>query len=80
MSEDEAKSDLSSLVSDAFPESMVTNWIVIAETFTADSRSLQIATSDNMTTWLASGMLNCASDIVLNQQYDLDFEVIDDDE
>jgi uncharacterized BrkB/YihY/UPF0761 family membrane protein len=80
MSEEESKSDLSNLLSDAFPESMVTNWIVIAETITSESRSLQLATSEGMTTWLASGMLNCAGDIVLNQQYDVDFDVSEDDD
>jgi hypothetical protein len=76
MSEEEPQFDLSSLVSDAFPDRIVSNWVVIAETVSADSRTMQIATSENMTTWLATGMLSCAQDIVMNQHY----EVEDDDD
>lgn len=77
MSDEDSKFDFSSLVSDAFPNLMVSNWIVIAETVSTDSRSMQIATSDGMTTWLATGMLSCAGDIVVNSQYEID---IDDDD
>lgn len=72
MSEEEPQMDLSSLVSEAFPDKIVTNWVVIAETISADSRSMQIATSESMTTWLATGMLSCAQDIVMNSQYEVD--------
>lgn len=67
--EDEPRDEMAKMVDDAFPESMVLNWIVIAETVNSDERHLQMATSDGMTTWLATGMLNCANEIVINQHY-----------
>jgi hypothetical protein len=78
VSEEEPQVDLSSFVSDAFPQKIVANWVVIAETVSADSRTMQIATSENMTSWLAAGMLSCAQDIVMNQQYDVDDDEHDD--
>lgn len=76
MSDESPDIDFSTFVSEAFPDKIVTNWVVIAETVSSDSRTMQIATSENMTTWLASGMLSCAQDIVVNSQYEID----DDDE
>ena len=67
--ESEQNDEMAKMVDDAFPESMVLNWIVIAETVHSNERHLQMATSDGMTTWLATGMLNCANEIVINQHY-----------
>jgi hypothetical protein len=69
MAEKEPGDEMANMVNDAFPESMVLNWIVIAETVNSDERTLQMATSEGMTTWLATGMLNCANEIVINQHY-----------
>lgn len=72
--EDEAQDLFKGMVNDAFPEKMVTNWIIIIESVNTETRELDIATSEGMTTWLATGMLNCASEIVLNQGYGVDTE------
>lgn len=77
--DEEPQEEMAKMVDDAFPESMVLNWIVIAETVNSNERNLQIATSDGMTTWLAQGMLNCATEIVINQHYALTEEQDDGD-
>ena len=47
------------IVRSAMPEATVKSWIVIAETVGEDGQvSLVFQTSDNMTRWLADGMLN----------------------
>jgi hypothetical protein len=80
VSEENNQFDLHQMVNEAFGEKMITNYIIIAETVSTNERSLQIATSDGMTTWLASGMLNCASDIVLNQNYEIDLDEDEEDD
>lgn len=66
MAEHGEEKDFQNLISDAFPDHMITNWIIIAEVVDNDSRDLHVGTSEGMTTWLASGMLKCASEIILN--------------
>jgi hypothetical protein len=61
--------DIRGMVDGAFPDRMITNWIVIAESLTEDGSDLHIATSDGMTAWLASGMINCAGEIILTNSY-----------
>lgn len=61
--------DFTKMISDAFPDRMITSWIIVAESITGDSKELHVATSDEMTTWLATGMLNCAGEIILNSGY-----------
>ena len=80
MAEESEPLDLQQMVNDVFSEQVVSNYIVVAEIVSAEERSLRIATSDGMTTWLASGMLNCASDIILNQNYEVDLDEDDDDD
>jgi hypothetical protein len=47
------------IVRSAMPEATVKSWIVIAETVDDEGNiSLTFQTSDNMTRWLADGMLN----------------------
>lgn len=47
------------IVRDAMPDQVIKSWIVIAESVDEDGRvSLSMQTSDNMTRWLADGMLN----------------------
>lgn len=59
--------DLKGLIADAFPEQVITNWIIIAEVVDNDSRDLNIGTSDGMTSWLGAGMLECAKEIILSR-------------
>lgn len=65
--------DLQGLISEAFPEQMITNWIIIAEVLDSDSRDLHLGTSDGMTTWLGTGMLDCAREIMMTRELDASF-------
>ena len=65
--------DLQGLISEAFPEQMITNWIIIAEVLDNDSRDLHLGTSDGMTTWLGTGMLDCAREIMMTRELDASF-------
>lgn len=61
--------NIEELMRESFPDRMITNYIIIAESVSADTKDLHVSTSDQMTTWLATGMLNCASEVILNQGY-----------
>lgn len=69
MSKDDDKKEIDNLIAGAFPDTVLVNYIVIVETFTDDGRDLSISTSEGMTPWLATGMLKCAADIIMGQQY-----------
>jgi hypothetical protein len=72
--------DLQGLISEAFPEQMITNWIIIAEVLDNDSRDLHLGTSDGMTTWLGAGMLDCAREIMMTRELDASFFYSDNDD
>jgi hypothetical protein len=72
--------DLQGLISEAFPEQMITNWIIIAEVLDNDSRDLHLGTSDGMTTWLGAGMLDCAKEIMMTRELDASFFYSDNDD
>jgi hypothetical protein len=69
-----------SMINDAFPDRMISNWIMIVECVESDSKNLNITSSEGMTTWLASGMLTCASDIILNESYEFAHDESSDDD
>ena len=66
---DEQDIDLEAMVKEAFPQRMITNWIIVAESITDDTKDLHITASEGITSWLAAGMLNCAQDIVITTGY-----------
>jgi len=66
---EESEPDFQAMLEESFPDKIVTNYIIIAESVSANTRDLHVQTSDQMTTWLATGMLNCASEVILNQGY-----------
>ena len=72
--------DLQGLIPEAFPEQMITNWIIIAEVLDNDSRDLHLGTSDGMTTWLGTGMLDCAREIMMTRELDASFFYSDNDD
>jgi hypothetical protein len=72
--------ELNSLISEAFPEQVIANWIIISEIVDNSSRDLHMATSDGMTTWMGAGMLDCAKEILLNKDIQYIFDDDDDDE
>lgn len=55
---------LKRLLAEALPETIVTQWILVAEVLLDDCQELQVVTSPNMTPWLASGMLGQALGII----------------
>jgi hypothetical protein len=68
MSKPSDDKDLQGLIGEAFPEQMITNWIIIAEVVDNESRDLHMGTSDGMTTWLGTGMLECAKEIMITRE------------
>jgi hypothetical protein len=77
MSKSSDDRDLEGLIAEAFPEQMITNWIIIAEVVNNDSRDLHMGTSEGMTTWLGAGMLACAKEIMMTREFD---ELLDDED
>lgn len=61
--------DLEGLIGEAFPEHVITNWIIIAEVVDNESRDLHMGTSEGMTTWMGSGMLDCAKEIMMARDF-----------
>lgn len=80
MSKSNDDHDLEGLIAEAFPEKMITNWIIIAEVVDNDSRDLHMGTSEGMTTWLGAGMLACAKEIMMSREFDTLIDDEDDDE
>lgn len=72
--------DLSKIVGDVFPQKMISNWIVVAEIVTDDNKFLAVDTSEDLSLWLASGMLKCAEEIIREDHFDLEFEGVEDEE
>ena len=66
---DEPEFDFQAMLEESFPDQIVTNYIIIAESVSANTKDLHVSTSEQMTTWLATGMINCASEVILNQGY-----------
>jgi hypothetical protein len=61
--------DLEGLIAEAFPEQVITNWIIIAEVVDNNSRDLHMGTSEGMTTWMGAGMLECAKEIMMTKEF-----------
>ena len=56
------------MIKDAMPNTVVTNYIVVAECVSESGTDLQVILSDSVTPWLASGMLEFASDMLYSGQ------------
>lgn len=52
------------VVSDILGNDLVTHYLVILEVMTEDGLDLRVASSDNLTTWNAVGMLRVAADMI----------------
>lgn len=50
----------SELIRSAMPNRIISNFVLVCEVLTEDGSELSIATSDSMTPWLGSGMLQSA--------------------
>ena len=63
------------LLRSALPNIVITNFILVAEVVDEEETKLFISMSDNMTPWLASGMLQCGLELLNdNDGYDEDDE------
>lgn len=56
-----------SIIKDALPDKMITNFVLIAEIYDDDGEELTVFMSDKMTPWLALGMLKSATQTVTSQ-------------
>lgn len=64
---------LEDLIREALPDIVVTNFVFVAEIMTENGTNLYISMSDNMTPWLAQGMLQCGMELVADSgEYDDD--------
>lgn len=52
------------VVSDILGNDLVTHYLVILEVMTEDGLDLRVASSDNLTTWNAVGMLRIAAEMI----------------
>jgi hypothetical protein len=53
------------IIQGAVGENLVTHYIVILEVMSEEGVDLRVAASDNMTEWLATGMLKVAQDMLV---------------
>ena len=60
MNEEEANELLHSIL----PDRLVTNYVLVCETYDNDGYELHVITSDSTTPWLAMGMVDSAQDII----------------
>ena len=58
----------------AMPDKVIANFVFIAEVVSNDNNVLNIVTSNGMTPWLATGMLQSAEDMILSGQLSYDDE------
>lgn len=54
------------LMRDILPSRLVTNFIIIAEVAGNEASELSVSVSSGMSPWLANGMLEYASDIIMS--------------
>lgn len=54
------------LIRDILPTRLVTNFIIIAEVANNESSELSVSVSAGMSPWLANGMLEFASEIIMS--------------
>lgn len=66
MAEDDDQEVFEELIRSVMPESVISNFIVVAEVVNNDDEELSIVMSDRMTPWMASGMLKFASDMIMD--------------
>ncbi len=67
----------SEIMRDAMPDAMITNYVIICEVVTEQGTDLQMFLSNGMTPWLASGMIQCAEDMLYNGQHE--FHTLEDE-
>lgn len=66
------------IVKESIPNLMVTNFILVAEVISDEGTNLQVVLSQGTTPWLASGMLEFASDMLYTGEHE--FTNLDEEE
>ena len=66
------------MINDSMPDALVSNYIIVAEVVSETGTDLQMLLSDGITPWLASGMLEFASDMLFTGQHE--FHSMEDEE
>ena len=61
--------EIEELLRGALPQSLVTNFVLIAEIVSDSDQELVLTISDSMTPWLASGMLETAMEMMRAGEY-----------
>ena len=61
--------EIEELLRGALPQSLVTNFVLIAEIFSDSDQELVLTISDSMTPWLANGMLETAMEMMRAGEY-----------
>lgn len=64
--DDDSAAAFKALIHEAMPDVFVSNYIIVAEVQDANGSRLSVGMSDGVTPWLALGMLESATDMVLN--------------
>lgn len=70
------------MMNDALPDAIITNFVTIYEIATEHGMELSLSTSDTLTPWLASGMLDFAKEMILSGAHGVTSaaEYLDDEE
>lgn len=61
--------EVEELLRGALPQSLVTNFVLIAEIVSDSQQELVLTISDSMTPWLANGMLETAMEMMRAGEY-----------
>ena len=61
--------EIEELLRGALPQSLVTNFVLIAEIVSDSDQELVLTISDSMTPWLANGMLETAMEMMRAVEY-----------
>ena len=61
--------EIEKLLRGALPQSLVTNFVLIAEIVSDSDQELVLTISDSMTPWLANGMLETAMEMMRAGEY-----------
>lgn len=68
-SESSVDKEIEQLLKESLPQTLVTNFVVIAEVVTDSQRELSLTVSDSMTPWLAQGMLELGIEMMRTGDY-----------
>lgn len=60
------------LMKGALPDAVISNFILIAEVVTEDGKAITVAHSVEMTPWLATGMVEFASEAMFDNRHSED--------